>query len=244
MPNRLNLEGNRYDRWTVLEYAGVTKKRPASLWLCRCDCGKEKIVIGSSLVSGESKSCGCLSVEVLLERNKDNTYGKGNKGKIRTEEMKKRYSDAHKGVKLSESHCESISKATSGENNPFYGKQHSDETKRKIGDANRGENCGTYKHGLTGTKAYDLYRVRKRQALKDDQTPPLTEIEEKKLLLYYKISEYLGDGWCVDHIQPISKGGMHHPDNLQVLRSGLNQKKFNKYPLTPEEEIEYRGIRI
>jgi hypothetical protein len=28
-------------------------------WLCRCDCGKEKVVTGFSLNSGHTKSCGC-----------------------------------------------------------------------------------------------------------------------------------------------------------------------------------------
>lgn len=32
-----------------------------SQWLCRCDCGNEKVVFGTSLVSGHTKSCGCLS---------------------------------------------------------------------------------------------------------------------------------------------------------------------------------------
>lgn len=32
-----------------------------SRWLCRCDCGNEKVILGSSLVTGHTKSCGCLS---------------------------------------------------------------------------------------------------------------------------------------------------------------------------------------
>lgn len=52
--------GQRYGRWTVLRYAG----RPAStstnaLWLCRCDCGTEKVVSSATLHTGRSQSCGC-----------------------------------------------------------------------------------------------------------------------------------------------------------------------------------------
>lgn len=31
-----------------------------SQWLCRCDCGTEKVVKSASLKSGNTKSCGCL----------------------------------------------------------------------------------------------------------------------------------------------------------------------------------------
>lgn len=30
------------------------------MWLCKCECGKQKSVLGSSLRSGHTKSCGCL----------------------------------------------------------------------------------------------------------------------------------------------------------------------------------------
>lgn len=50
--------GKRYGRLTVLGYAGAGKFNRA-LWLCRCDCGVEKIVTGHCLRHGLSKSCGC-----------------------------------------------------------------------------------------------------------------------------------------------------------------------------------------
>lgn len=33
------------------------------MWLCRCDCGEEKIVSGNTLVSGDTQSCGCYRRE-------------------------------------------------------------------------------------------------------------------------------------------------------------------------------------
>jgi hypothetical protein len=50
--------GNRCGRWTILSYAGARK------WLCRCDCGKEKMVNATSL-NGRSQSCGCLRDDVV-----------------------------------------------------------------------------------------------------------------------------------------------------------------------------------
>ena len=34
-------------------------------WLCKCDCGNEKIVSTKYLVGGNTKSCGCLQLESL-----------------------------------------------------------------------------------------------------------------------------------------------------------------------------------
>ena len=42
-------------------------------WLCRCDCGKEKIVLGTHLKSGSTKSCTCLRTE--LKSNWNITHG-------------------------------------------------------------------------------------------------------------------------------------------------------------------------
>lgn len=32
-------------------------------WLCRCDCGKSKVIVQDALVGGFSKSCGCYALE-------------------------------------------------------------------------------------------------------------------------------------------------------------------------------------
>lgn len=54
-----DLKGQLFGRWTVLEYAGVNK-RNKSLWLCRCDCGTERVVSSELLRRGQSQSCVCL----------------------------------------------------------------------------------------------------------------------------------------------------------------------------------------
>ena len=53
-----DLTGQRFERLCVLERAKNDKSR-AARWLCRCDCGNEKIVSGATLASGGAKSCGC-----------------------------------------------------------------------------------------------------------------------------------------------------------------------------------------
>lgn len=55
--NRMNIEGKRFGKLVVLEFSHVKNKK--SMWRCLCDCGKKCIVIGSSLKSGNTTSCGC-----------------------------------------------------------------------------------------------------------------------------------------------------------------------------------------
>ena len=55
------------------------------------------------------------------------------------------------------------------------------------------------------------------------QTPPDADRD-----LMQKIYEECPDGYEVDHIIPISKGGLHHQDNLQYLTISENRRKSNK----------------
>ncbi|MFF0469341.1 AP2 domain-containing protein [Micromonospora zamorensis] len=57
-----NMVGQKIGRLTVVSYGGVNGKGHAA-WLCLCDCGNEKLIVGYSLRSGNSLSCGCLKRE-------------------------------------------------------------------------------------------------------------------------------------------------------------------------------------
>jgi len=48
-------------------------------WLCICDCGKEVVIIGHSLKSGHTKSCGCLRKEITRERFTKHGYDRLNR---------------------------------------------------------------------------------------------------------------------------------------------------------------------
>jgi hypothetical protein len=50
--------GQRYASLTVVGEAGRTAASKV-LWRCKCDCGEERLVVGSSLLDGRSKTCGC-----------------------------------------------------------------------------------------------------------------------------------------------------------------------------------------
>ena len=53
-----NLVGKKFDNMTVIARKGSNKKR-SKLWICRCDCGREKIMRGASLHKNNMHSCGC-----------------------------------------------------------------------------------------------------------------------------------------------------------------------------------------
>lgn len=62
----VDLTGERFGKWTVLRRGqdGTDKRGyPVVRWVCKCDCGTVREVIGSTLKSGRSKSCGCSQYE-------------------------------------------------------------------------------------------------------------------------------------------------------------------------------------
>lgn len=62
------LPQSRYGRLTVIANA-------KGGWLCRCDCGTEKIVRSQALTTGATKSCGCANLErVRAPRTHGMTY--------------------------------------------------------------------------------------------------------------------------------------------------------------------------
>jgi len=62
----INLVNKRFGRWVVLKMAETPQnlKTKKPYWLCRCDCGNEKIVCGDNLRNKKTSSCGCYSKEV------------------------------------------------------------------------------------------------------------------------------------------------------------------------------------
>lgn len=63
-----DLTGQRFGRLIAIKPA--YKKNRRIYWLCKCDCGNEKIVSGGH-IGKDTKSCGCLSKELTIERNKN-----------------------------------------------------------------------------------------------------------------------------------------------------------------------------
>lgn len=64
--NIKNIINERYGRLVVKEYKGVSKNQK-SIWLCKCDCGNEKLIVSGSLINKVTKSCGCLLKENAIK---------------------------------------------------------------------------------------------------------------------------------------------------------------------------------
>ena len=54
-----DLSGKRFYKLLVIRREGSDLRRNA-LWICVCDCGKEKVVMRAHLLEGYVKSCGCF----------------------------------------------------------------------------------------------------------------------------------------------------------------------------------------
>jgi hypothetical protein len=78
-----------------------------------------------------------------------------------------------------------------------------------------------------------------RRAMKRNASIPLTPSEQSQLRLIYKNCP---DGYHIDHIIPLSKGGLHHPLNLQYLPAEVNCSKNNNIRQQDIELFRYRLI--
>lgn len=74
-PNSLEttIQGKTFNRYTVIGSAPRRTKSSQPRVLCRCSCGNERIVYVSGLISGHSKSCGCLRDR--LAKTRATTHG-------------------------------------------------------------------------------------------------------------------------------------------------------------------------
>jgi hypothetical protein len=63
---KLQLEGVRFGKLVVTKDVGVNEQG-TYMWLCKCDCGNEKIVKGASLKYGSTRSCGCGIIEAVIK---------------------------------------------------------------------------------------------------------------------------------------------------------------------------------
>ena len=54
-----DLTGKKFGKWTVLKELNERYSNGHLLWLCQCECGAIRKIDRSSLIGGNSKSCGC-----------------------------------------------------------------------------------------------------------------------------------------------------------------------------------------
>lgn len=79
MPRHSDLIGKRFGKLIVLEYIGKNKHGNI-IWKCKCDCGNVTTTTSNCLLTGNTKSCGCLAYDYYhyhtgknIKHNKSNT---------------------------------------------------------------------------------------------------------------------------------------------------------------------------
>ena len=77
---RLDLVGRRFERLTVIDFAGVGSdigkigfQSSLTYWRVQCDCGSTLTVSGAHLTAGHTTSCGCRKREQNRARGYDLT---------------------------------------------------------------------------------------------------------------------------------------------------------------------------
>lgn len=71
----IDLKNKQFGRLTVINRAESRITIGGNVigrWLCKCSCGREKVVSTSSLVQGKVKSCGCLLIDDARKKGYQN----------------------------------------------------------------------------------------------------------------------------------------------------------------------------
>jgi 5-methylcytosine-specific restriction endonuclease McrA len=223
--NFKNLVGQRFGRLVVTEKINQKASNRSNYWKCLCDCGNERVVFRSSLVSGKTKSCGCLNKERVSERSLKNLAGK-RFGRLTV-----------------------ISREGSTKNRQSTWKCQCDCGNEKIvsgyslacGDTT---SCGCKiknmltTHGLSKTKEYSRLKNEKRELSKIEWTPEM----DRALKKFQKSCVVCGsiNKLCVDHVYPFSKGYLLKPGNAVRLCRSCNSIKNDKYPQELDSHTGYK----
>ena len=126
-------------------------------------------------------------------------------------------------------------------------KVYREQNREKVAASKRDSNKRNHKRISSYTRAYrkrnhERYRElhaegsRRRRCKKKNSSIYLTANEKEKILLLERTRQEIqtetGRAYHIDHILPISHGGIHHPMNLRILDGVENTSKWNK--LLPE----------
>jgi hypothetical protein len=107
-------------------------------------------------------------------------------GKTLSEETRKKLSESHKGKIHSEEHRRKNSETKKGENNHNYGKIHSEKTRRKMSEAQKGEN-----HYMYGKIHSEETKIKLSEAHKGKI---LSEEHKEKISEAHKGTKWWNDG--------------------------------------------------
>ena len=151
----------------------------------------QHIIVAKGLTEDEAKWLEVELIKIWDSTNKKKGYnitlgGDGSTGRECSEETKRKIGDANRGKSLSEEHKRKISENSPhlkgenhpmygkrGKDNPNYGKTHTEETKKKISEANKGKQ--------SRNKGKSLSEETKKKISKSHKDKTHTEETKKKI---------------------------------------------------------------
>lgn len=204
---RDDLVGQRFGRWTVLEYIGDKKHK------CRCDCGNIGEVQNSMLKSGRSQSCGCLARE-LTSKNKLKDIRGLRSGKLVAVRLMNKRDNSKRCVWECKCDC--------GRTSYVRGQDLSAQTTQSCG------NCGTYVKGIRVSKPQlELHRLIGRGVVnfktKCGLRPDIAFIHNGRKIAV----EYDEKVWH-DEAKDLEKTKRLLKDGWKVIRLFVDNKEPNK----------------
>lgn len=234
-----NLIGKRFGKLVVIE------ELPCKLdfntkWKVRCDCGKEIIRTGHTLVYGNSTHCGCVRKKKLTKH----TYDKGTPGG-------KNFKDETGNIY---GRLTVLRPTQQNKKREWYWECRcscGNLTEVRGSHLRKGSviSCGCYKrekqiavvttHGLSQTKKYHRAMLRRRERAKAKLDKNWTGEMEHQLRTLFghcvlcgitekEHQEKYGQALHVDHVRPLKNGNGLDYGNATILCAECNRKKHAK----------------
>ena len=98
--------GHRFGRLTAIRNTFTKENTGNYLWEYKCDCGNTIIAKSGNVVSGHTKSCGCLLIEAItkhgMSKSNDKTYSSWRKMLCRAHHKYEEYAEYYKDVSVCE----------------------------------------------------------------------------------------------------------------------------------------------
>lgn len=158
----------------------------------------------------------------------------GGEGVSMTEDIRNKISSGRKGKKHTQEFKDNHSRMFSGENNPFFGKRHTEETKAMVSASRSGKGCG---------ESNAMARKEVRDKISGSNNPnynisPWMQSRANKSL--WKSAHILYESWIVDrcgYVKLAKRNGIDKPHSIITI---VENFKSGWVPFEDEEWVQWK----